>query len=142
MMRSKGQILVVLLVVLAILIVLVGRRAVSFKGNNQVNASQAQGNIADLNECERAIFAAGCFWHVQFEFDKVSGVVATTVGYTGGTTENPTYKQGCTHKTGHAEAVEIYYDPNRVSYEKLLDVFFENHNPTTKNRQGFDIGTQ
>jgi len=106
---------------------------------HQKNTSDAN---ADPNTYEKATFAAGCFWHVQYEFDQVPGIVSTTVGYTGGTTKNPTYKQVCTHKTGHAEAVEIIYDPNKVGYGKLLDVFFKMHNPTTMNRQGPDIGSQ
>jgi peptide-methionine (S)-S-oxide reductase len=90
---------------------------------------------------EKAIFAAGCFWHVEEEFSKVRGVIGTRVGYTGGTTENPTYEQVSSGKTGHAEAIEIVFDSEKVTYEKLLDIFWKIHNPTSLNRQGADIGT-
>jgi peptide-methionine (S)-S-oxide reductase len=108
----------------------------------QKTSSAKTAETPDSNKYEKATFAAGCFWHVQYEFDRVPGVISTTVGYTGGTTENPTYEQVCTGKTGHAESVEITYDPNRVGYEKLLDVFFKVHDPTTLNRQGPDVGHQ
>ncbi len=91
---------------------------------------------------EKAVFAAGCFWGVEAIFQRLDGVVDTTVGYTGGTTENPTYKEVCRKDTGHAEAIEIVYDPARVSYEELLAYFWRLHDPTTLNRQGPDIGPQ
>ena len=91
---------------------------------------------------QKATFAAGCFWGVEAEFRQVSGVVSTAVGYEGGKTANPSYRDVCTDRTGHAEVVEVTYDPARVSYEELLKVFWNNHDPTTLNRQGPDVGTQ
>jgi peptide-methionine (S)-S-oxide reductase len=89
-----------------------------------------------------AIFGAGCFWGVELAFGQVKGVAKTSVGYTGGTTENPTYEKVCTGNTGHAEVVWIEFDPSLVSYDELLDVFWRCHDATTLNRQGPDIGTQ
>jgi peptide-methionine (S)-S-oxide reductase len=91
---------------------------------------------------ETAMFGAGCFWGVEAAFRQVPGIKATAVGYAGGHTENPTYKEVCNDSTGHAEVVSVEYDPREVSYEKLLEVFWKCHNPTTPNRQGPDVGTQ
>jgi peptide-methionine (S)-S-oxide reductase len=91
---------------------------------------------------EKATFGAGCFWGVESAFREVDGVVDAAVGYEGGHTENPTYKDVCTDRTGHAEVVEVEYDPSKVSYEQLLNVFWNEHDPTQVNRQGPDFGTQ
>ncbi|MDI1495900.1 MAG: Peptide methionine sulfoxide reductase [Cenarchaeum symbiont of Oopsacas minuta] len=90
----------------------------------------------------KATFGAGCFWHVEEMFSKIPGVISTSVGYAGGDVTDPSYEQVCTGNTGHAESVQIEYDPDKVPYEELLRVFWENHNPTTPNRQGPDVGTQ
>lgn len=90
----------------------------------------------------KATFAAGCFWHVEDLLSKTKGVKSTAAGYIGGKLSNPTYEQVCTDNTGHAEAVQVEFNPDEISFEKLLDVFWNNHNPTTLNRQGPDVGVQ
>ena len=90
----------------------------------------------------KATFGAGCFWHVEDIFSKTKGISSTKVGYIGGQLPNPTYEEVCTDKTGHAEAVQVEYNPDEIAFEELLDVFWKNHNPTTLNRQGPDVGIQ
>ena len=94
------------------------------------------------NTLEKATFGAGCFWHIEEEFKKLGGVISTSVGFMGGNLKNPSYKDVCTGATGHAEVVHLEYDPKVISYEKLLEVFWNIHDPTTLNKQGPDIGTQ
>jgi peptide-methionine (S)-S-oxide reductase len=90
----------------------------------------------------KATFGAGCFWCVEPVFQKLNGILSTSVGYAGGSSENPTYDDVCSGQTGHAEVVQIEYDPSKISYDELLDTFWNNHDPTTLNRQGPDLGTQ
>jgi peptide-methionine (S)-S-oxide reductase len=105
-------------------------------------ATQGEAQSGEKTMTEKATFGAGCFWHVEAKFRKVPGVLSATSGYEGGTKASPSYQDVCSHKTGHAEVVEVEYDPDKVSYEKLLDVFWSIHDPTTLNRQGPDVGTQ
>ena len=101
----------------------------------------AAGETADVAQVQTATFAAGCFWHVEEVFRHLPGVVATQVGYTGGATKDPTYEAVSSHETGHAEAVEVTYDSSQIGYDDLLRVFWENHDPTTRDRQGADVGS-
>jgi peptide-methionine (S)-S-oxide reductase len=94
------------------------------------------------DKTDTATFATGCFWCTEAIFEELNGVLKVTSGYTGGTTKNPTYKEVCSGETGHAECVQVVYEPNKITYDELLEVFFEVHDPTSLNRQGADIGTQ
>lgn len=111
------------------------------KGKGGFQTRPDNSNTKEI-KMETAIFAAGCFWGVEADFRKLKDVISTEVGYTGGHTKDPNYQQVCTDTTGHAEAIRITYDPAVISYDDLLKVFWENHNPTTPNRQGPDIGSQ
>ncbi|ODS31343.1 MAG: peptide methionine sulfoxide reductase [Candidatus Scalindua rubra] len=104
--------------------------------------NESKGSNMNNKKLEKAIFAGGCFWCMQHPFDELMGVVSTVVGYTGGHKLNPTYEEVCSGKTGHAEAIEIQYDPSLITYSELLDVFWRNINPTTLNKQFSDVGTQ
>ena len=99
-------------------------------------------NVQVGDKTDTATFATGCFWCTEAVFEELDGVLSVTSGYTGGAVPNPTYKEVCTGETGHAECVQIVYEPNKITYDELLEVFFEVHDPTSLNRQGADIGTQ
>jgi len=109
------------------------------EGGTSVAGETSQGDLAGT---EVATFGGGCFWCVEAVFEELDGVVSVVSGYAGGTVENPTYKQVCTGTTGHAEVCQIRYDPKKITYKQLLEVFWKTHDPTTPNRQGNDVGTQ
>jgi len=111
-------------------------------GRRPARTADTSGGTAAPATTETATFAAGCFWGVEATFRSVPGVVDAAVGYSGGHLDNPTYQDVCTGTTGHAEAVRVIYDPSKVAYEQLLDVFWRCHDPTTLNRQGPDVGAQ
>jgi methionine-S-sulfoxide reductase len=104
--------------------------------------NESKGSNINNSEIEKAVFAGGCFWCMQNPYDELKGVVSTAVGYTGGNKDNPTYEEVCAGNTGHAEAIEVLYDPSQISYAELLNVFWRNIDPTTLNRQFADAGTQ
>lgn len=118
------------------------RHCVNSVSLNFVPDKTGDQKMENQNKTETAIFACGCFWGVEHYFKKAPGVISTEVGYTGGTKENPTYKEVCSHKTGHVEAIRIVYDPLKTTYEDLAKLFFEIHDPTQTNGQGPDIGPQ
>ncbi len=107
-----------------------------------VTDNESKGSDMKSKKIEKATFAGGCFWCMQDPFDELTGVLSTTVGYTGGHKKNPTYEEVCSGETEHAEAIEILYDPSQVTYSQLLDVFWRNIDPTTLNKQFADVGTQ
>jgi peptide-methionine (S)-S-oxide reductase len=114
----------------------------SFQACAQSKKKNKTTEMINLEGTEKATLAAGCFWCVEAVFQQLEGVVKVESGYAGGSVENPTYKAVCTGETGHAEVLQIHYDPKKVSFEGLLEVFFKTHDPTTLNRQGADVGTQ
>jgi peptide-methionine (S)-S-oxide reductase len=138
-MRIALPFLILTFALLAVYLAIVPRRhftGTASAADMPITATTMPGNV------QQATFAAGCFWGVEEQFRHVKGVLATAVGYTGGHTVNPTYKEVCTDLTGHAEAVLVTYDPTQVSYAELLDAFWTAHDPTTKDRQGPDFGSQ
>lgn len=110
--------------------------------NYKVMSTSLNAAMEGMEKTDTATFGTGCFWCTEAVFEQLEGVVSVTSGYMGGTVKNPTYKQVCTGETGHAECVQIVYEPSKISYDELLKVFFEVHDPTSLNRQGADVGTQ
>jgi len=114
----------------------------AYSGDLTENEKKKENTEINMDNAQKATFGAGCFWGVEAKYRQIKGVISTSVGYTGGETENPEYKAVCSDTTGHAEAVEVIYDPDKVTYAQLLDVFWSGHNPTQFNRQGPDYGSQ
>jgi peptide-methionine (S)-S-oxide reductase len=110
--------------------------------NYKVMSTSLNSAMERMDKVDTATFGTGCFWCTEAVFEQLEGVVKVTSGYMGGTVKNPTYKQVCTGETGHAECVQVVYEPSKISYDELLKVFFEVHDPTSLNRQGADVGTQ
>ncbi|NPV12477.1 MAG: peptide-methionine (S)-S-oxide reductase MsrA [Ignavibacteria bacterium] len=125
--------------IFTVLIFFLQLSTINCKGN--IKMSEQTKNKNELNY-ELATFGGGCFWCTEAVFKQIDGVIETEVGYAGGDVENPTYEQVCTGKTGHAEVCQIKFDPEKISYNELLEIFFKTHDPTTLNRQGADVGTQ
>ena len=119
-----------------------GQKTTTITKLNTDNNNMEPKNQQALPALEKATFANGCFWCTEAVFEELEGVISATSGYIGGKNENPTYKEVCTGTTGHAEALEILYDPAKITFDELLAVFWETHDPTTLNRQGADVGTQ
>lgn len=112
---------------------------------NHAQPSQENSNFTNMETniaTDTALFGTGCFWCTEAVFETIDGVISATSGYSGGTVANPSYQQVCTGNTGHAECIQIVFDPNKITYDELLEVFWESHDPTTLNRQGADVGTQ
>ena len=141
-MRSSVRIVLTTGLVLAAALAIAACTPSAADADNTAKASAPKTSAQGDKHMEQAAFGAGCFWGVEATFQQVKGVTETAVGYMGGTTENPTYKQVCAGDTGHVETVHVTYDPGVVSYDKLLDVFWKNHDPTQVNRQGPDVGWQ
>jgi peptide methionine sulfoxide reductase msrA/msrB len=140
--KNKTYKTVIIVALVALATVILGAVAQKQQARTMETSQMNQLTLKELNKYPKATFAAGCFWHVESSFRKVPGVLSTQVGYTGGHLIEPSYKQVCKGRTGHAEAVQLVYDPNQLTYEQLLKVFWNIHDPTTLNRQGPDIGTQ
>ena len=134
----KRALLLVVVAALAAVWVWCSQDTAQLRASPRAAAAKEKGSA----KMEKATFGGGCFWGVEATFRQLKGVTATAVGYEGGNLEHPSYHDVCTDRTGHAEVVQVEYDPSRISYEQLLEVFWKNHDPTTRNRQGPDVGTQ